>query len=61
MVCTKLACKDKQLNLKVAFFNKSEIKAVKEKIVSNHEFYMIFCGGANYNDNDDNKNKIDWI
>ena len=22
---------------------------------------MIFCGGANYNDNDDNKNKIDWI
>ena len=61
MVCTKLACKDKQLNLKVAFFNKSEIKAIEEKIVSNHEFYMIFCGGANYNDNDDNKNKIDWI
>ena len=61
MVCTKLACKDKQLNLKVAFFNKSEIKAIEEKIVSNHDFYMIFCGGANYNDNDDNKNKIDWI
>ena len=61
MVCAKLACKNKQLNLKVAFFNKSEIKAVEEKIVSNHEFYMIFCGGANYNDNDDNKDKIDWI
>lgn len=61
MVCAKLACKNKQLNLKVAFFNKSEIIAIEEKIDSNHDFYTIFCGGENYNDNDDNKNKIDWI
>ena len=59
MVCTKLACKNKQLNLKVAFFNKSEIIAIEEKIFTNHDFYMIFCGGANYNDNDNNKDEID--
>lgn len=59
MVCAKLACKNKQLNLKVAFFNKSEITETEEKIVSNDDFYMIFCGGTNYNDNDDNKDEID--
>ena len=59
MVCTKLACKNEQLNFKVAFFNKSEIIAIEEKIVSNHDFCMIFCGGANYNVNEDNKDEID--